>query len=57
MIHCIAKVDDTTTQDDVPTVDTEVIGTYNVDASALQADATNVIVYMSPGPPSKSPPP
>jgi hypothetical protein len=57
MITCIAKVDNATTKIDIPTIDTDVIGTHGVAATAVDAVATSVIVYTSPGPPSKLPPP
>ena len=56
-ITCIADVAGTKTKLQVPTIDTDVIGTHGVAATAVHAVATSVIVYTSPGPPSKLPPP
>lgn len=56
-ITCIANVAGTKTKIQIPTIDTDVIGDHGVAAIAVHAVATSVIVYTSPGPPSKLPPP
>ena len=56
-ITCMADVAGTKTKIQIPTIDTDVVGTHGVAATAVHAVATSVIVYTSPGPPSKLPPP
>ena len=56
-ITCIADVAGTKTKIQIPTIDTDVVGSHGVAATAVHAVATSVIVYTSPGPPSKLPPP
>jgi hypothetical protein len=41
----------------IATLDTDVIGNHAVTADGVHVAATSVIVYTSPGPPSKTPPP
>jgi hypothetical protein len=56
-ITCIADVAGTKTKIQIPTIDTDVVGNHGVAATGVHAAATSVIVYTSPGPPSKNPPP
>ena len=52
-ITCIADVAGTKTKIQIPTIDTDVVGNYGASATAVHAAATSVIVYTSPGPPTK----
>jgi hypothetical protein len=52
-ITCIAKVGDTSTTVSAPTTDLDTVGDYMVAADAVDAAATSVIVYTTPGPPRK----
>lgn len=52
-IICSAKIANVTTKIDIPTIDTDAVGNHGMAATAVHAAATSVVVYTSPGPPSK----
>ena len=52
-ITCIADIAGTKTKIAIPAIDTEVVGNHGVSATAAHAAASSVIVYTSPGPPTK----
>lgn len=56
-ITCIADVNGTKTKLDIPTIDTDVVGNHGAATVAAHATASSVIVYTSPGPPTKLQPP
>ena len=52
-ITCSATIADQTTKISIPTIDTDAIGSHGMAATAVHAAASSVVVYTSPGPPSK----
>jgi hypothetical protein len=56
-LTCLVKGDMPDQKIEIPTIDTDVIGNHAVMADGVHAAATSVIVYTSPGLPSKNPPP
>jgi hypothetical protein len=52
-MKCIARFAGMTKTAEIQTIDTDVIGNYSVSATDMHAAATSVIVYTSPGPPTK----
>ena len=52
-ITCSATIAAKTTKLSIPTIDPDAIGSHGMAATAVHAAASSVIVYTSPGPPSK----